>query len=563
VDASIGAYSWYVDPNEPFFPGSNLRIKVVDSANSGTYGYSGYFDVGIVAIAPNISYISPIATGAGGQVTIYGSNLYGNILVIDGEVAPSWQYNSSTDPTGNTLVFNAPSNVGSHTIQVEQRIVGGRSNSVVLNVVAAVPTISYVQSPAGEKNILHPGERATIYGQNITSSYFVYFVQAGYSASLTRVGSAGQDADFYVPQIPNGNYALSLSPQGKGATSNEISVQVASPNIQPVISTANLKINGSDGPLSKTSGYATFSWTSTNADYCTAYGDTYWYGSKPTSGSETVWTGNEKTGITTYSISCAGGSGKVGPASDSVTVTFTGPATNVPTLSFEVSGWQGLEPSHITLTRGYYAFNWSSTNSDYCAASGDINWTGNKVVNGTETVWLGNEKTGMTTYYLTCGASSGKVPAVTRSVTVTFTGPATNVPTSVLPTNTAFNSNLWRGMQSDDVRRLQQMLAQDPSLYPQGIVSGYFGFLTEAAVQNFQCKYGIVCTGNSDSTGYGLVGPQTRMKLYEVFGSGTWTNSTQATTNTTSASNVTALQQQIQDILKQIQTLQSQLEAIQ
>ena len=63
-----------------------------------------------------------------------------------------------------------------------------------------------------------------------------------------------------------------------------------------------------------------------------------------------------------------------------------------------------------------------------------------------------------------------------------------------------------------DVERLQTLLARDSSIYPEGIVSGNFGQLTQKAVKKFQAKYGISQVGR--------VGPVTRAKLAEVFGEG-------------------------------------------
>jgi peptidoglycan hydrolase-like protein with peptidoglycan-binding domain len=84
-----------------------------------------------------------------------------------------------------------------------------------------------------------------------------------------------------------------------------------------------------------------------------------------------------------------------------------------------------------------------------------------------------------------------------------------------------FTRNMYRPMSGEDVKRLQGLLGVSPQ-------SGYFGFVTEAAVQNFQCKYNILCAGDPDSTGYGVVGPKTRAKLNEVFG-GTASNASQLT----------------------------------
>lgn len=61
-----------------------------------------------------------------------------------------------------------------------------------------------------------------------------------------------------------------------------------------------------------------------------------------------------------------------------------------------------------------------------------------------------------------------------------------------------------------DVTRLQQALAQDSSIYPEGLITGYFGKATERAVQRLQAAQGIVASGNAATTGFGAIGPATR-----------------------------------------------------
>ena len=68
---------------------------------------------------------------------------------------------------------------------------------------------------------------------------------------------------------------------------------------------------------------------------------------------------------------------------------------------------------------------------------------------------------------------------------------------------------LRKGISGDDVLRLQQFLARDPAVYPEGTASGYYGALTERAVQRWQVKYNIVSSGSPSTTGYGVVGPRT------------------------------------------------------
>ena len=69
--------------------------------------------------------------------------------------------------------------------------------------------------------------------------------------------------------------------------------------------------------------------------------------------------------------------------------------------------------------------------------------------------------------------------------------------------------SLKKGASGDDVMRLQQFLARDPSIYPEGLASGFYGALTESAVKRWQEKYNIVSSGSPDTTGYGVVGPRT------------------------------------------------------
>lgn len=66
---------------------------------------------------------------------------------------------------------------------------------------------------------------------------------------------------------------------------------------------------------------------------------------------------------------------------------------------------------------------------------------------------------------------------------------------------TVINRQLELGMSGSDVSAMQTFFATDPTIYPQGLVTGYFGFLTKSAVSNFQSKNGISSVGR--------VGPQT------------------------------------------------------
>jgi outer membrane murein-binding lipoprotein Lpp len=66
-------------------------------------------------------------------------------------------------------------------------------------------------------------------------------------------------------------------------------------------------------------------------------------------------------------------------------------------------------------------------------------------------------------------------------------------------------AQLRQGSTSDEVLLLQELLATDFAIYPEGLVTGFFGPLTRQAVIRFQIKHGI--------EGVGEVGPQTRRAL--------------------------------------------------
>lgn len=82
------------------------------------------------------------------------------------------------------------------------------------------------------------------------------------------------------------------------------------------------------------------------------------------------------------------------------------------------------------------------------------------------------------------------------------------------------DTSLDIGDRGSNVTELQQYLATDNTLYPEGLVTGYFGPLTQAAVERFQCRADIVCSGNPRTTGYGRVGPRTRAAVNAQLGTG-------------------------------------------
>lgn len=72
-----------------------------------------------------------------------------------------------------------------------------------------------------------------------------------------------------------------------------------------------------------------------------------------------------------------------------------------------------------------------------------------------------------------------------------------------------FTRPMYLGVIGDDVVLLQEFLATDSGIYPEGLVTGYYGALTKKAVKRLQEKFGLEIVG--------IVGPKTREKINMEF----------------------------------------------
>ena len=69
-------------------------------------------------------------------------------------------------------------------------------------------------------------------------------------------------------------------------------------------------------------------------------------------------------------------------------------------------------------------------------------------------------------------------------------------------------STLRQGSTGDQVSMLQALLAADSSIYPEGLITGFFGSATARAVRKFQKDHGLEQVG--------VVGPKTLKALNEL-----------------------------------------------
>lgn len=84
----------------------------------------------------------------------------------------------------------------------------------------------------------------------------------------------------------------------------------------------------------------------------------------------------------------------------------------------------------------------------------------------------------------------------------------------------SLNNNLYFGMKSKEVVCLQEFLKSQAEIYPEGLVTGFFGPLTKKAVIKFQEKYSSeILAPFGLQKGNGFVGRLTRIKINALLSS--------------------------------------------
>lgn len=212
------------------------------------------------------------------------------------------------------------------------------------------------------------------------------------------------------PLTSDASFSLNCSGSGGQATVN-ISVDVGAPSTP----TPTVSISASPSSVSF-NGTTVLSWSSSNADSCTASGA--WSGGKSTGGSQTI---SSLTSSSSFTITCSSNGG-----STNQTVNVSVAAPPAPVVSLSASSTNVSNNGSTTL-------NWSSSNASSCSASGD--WSGNKAVSGSQTI---SSLTSNKTFTLVCSGIGG---STSRSVNVSVDAAAPTVSLSASNTSVAHNGS--------------------------------------------------------------------------------------------------------------------------
>jgi peptidoglycan hydrolase-like protein with peptidoglycan-binding domain len=109
---------------------------------------------------------------------------------------------------------------------------------------------------------------------------------------------------------------------------------------------------------------------------------------------------------------------------------------------------------------------------------------------------------------LLSGSASASGATTVAATTTTVSGSSIS--------SAPFTNDFSYGMSDPEISILQRFLAEDPGLYPQGVVTGYYGLATQQAVQSFQLTYGL----QLPAADYGSFDAVTRGKMNALYVAG-------------------------------------------
>jgi len=155
------------------------------------------------------------ASGANDEV-IFESSGY-----IDWPVSITNTSNSNRIVGFNLVAQDSNSNIIGNRVTTNITVYPGTSTS-------NSPVVDFVESPAEDRNVLHPGERATVYGSGFlgNSGWLTLNISCCKPQTIQVYASRDSSFDFIVPQLPDGRHDLFVVTNTSLQQSNTISVQI-------------------------------------------------------------------------------------------------------------------------------------------------------------------------------------------------------------------------------------------------------------------------------------------------------------------------------------------------
>jgi peptidoglycan hydrolase-like protein with peptidoglycan-binding domain len=159
---------------------------------------------------------------AGEEVSIEGNYFGSNMSVYFGNTK------ATIKQSGGTLLLVTTPDLSSGTYELTVSNEKGVSSPVKVKVQgkkSVTPTVSYVQAPAENKNILYSNQRATVYGSNFSGTVYIKLVGKAQDYRVQAYNIYSGSVDFIVPIVSSvGDFDLTV--EQSSVSSNLIRVQV-------------------------------------------------------------------------------------------------------------------------------------------------------------------------------------------------------------------------------------------------------------------------------------------------------------------------------------------------
>lgn len=338
-------------------------------------------------------------------------------------------------------------------------------------------------------------------GQSATISWSTTNATAC-SASNGWTGAKTTNGTETIKNI-NSNATFVLSCKGpSGSTSRSVYLSVTPTPIISLLPKITFYANPAGIEQGKNS---TLTWSSINADYCTASGG--WTGRKETSGNESIT--NIKT-PTKYILTCTGASG----SSKLETEVNIYIVDTIPTTQQETPPAISISASPLTVAPGgSTTLTWQVINATTCDASNG--WTGPKSTSGSQVI---QNITSPKTFVINCTGTGG---ATSKSITIlvnqqitevvpTPTTPTTTTPVTPTPiTPTPTTPTTPTSTQTQPIINL--------SAYPTSIDYNGTTYLTWSSSNTTSCTASGGWTGNkTTSNGSQIISNLTSPKLFTL-----------------------------------------------